>query len=194
MLSSSNMNQLITVPSLFRATVYVWPKYQEWYENKDVRELADTFDWSYPKDVFGQYKSAEVHTKHKRPVKKLKRAVAMVVIGLLVIGVMVNKLTKLNEMENEPVTEMQTTLMPRTTNIYIEDWYLTRESRIKGMPYTAQLYDEVTKPKIYPKLACVSNRQRCWCYTQQSSRVDVPESMCRNIVERGYFDPATEVM
>ena len=29
--------------------------------------------------------------------------------------------------------------MPRTTNSYIEDWYSTRESRIKGMPYQGQL-------------------------------------------------------
>jgi zona occludens toxin len=62
------------------------------------------------------------------------------------------------------------------------------QARLPDLPHTAPVYDDVTKPVKAPyPAACVASDTRCHCYTQQATRLHVSDSMCRNIVERGYF-------
>lgn len=83
--------------------------------------------------------------------------------------------------------------------------------RIPDVPSSAPIYDELTKPKTYPKLSCVMssdpsyierNKRRyrvvsagdrsymCECYTQQGTWYKTSFSFCQNAVNRGYFDHA----
>lgn len=92
-----------------------------------------------------------------------------------------------------------------------EDYIALRTPRITDVPSSAPLYDELTKPVAYPKLSCFftsderyiannSDRFRvvksdkgafiCECYTQQGTYYETSFQFCRNVVERGYFDPA----
>ncbi|PYC27388.1 zonular occludens toxin [Aquipseudomonas alcaligenes] len=86
-----------------------------------------------------------------------------------------------------------------------------RTPRIPDIPSSAPIYDELTKPKTYPRLSCVMsrdegyierNRKRyrvvragdrayiCECFTQQGTWHKTSFSFCKNTVEHGYFDPA----
>lgn len=86
-----------------------------------------------------------------------------------------------------------------------------RTARVPGVPATAPLYDELTKPKTYPKLYCMSSHDPhiyanqahrmasgavngrptvCQCYSQQGTRIQTAFSFCMNVVDYGYFDPA----
>lgn len=57
-----------------------------------------------------------------------------------------------------------------------------------GLPHTAPAYDEVTKVARAPvPAACVASAARCVCYSQQGTRLDTPEDLCRQIVKDGYF-------
>jgi len=63
--------------------------------------------------------------------------------------------------------------------------------RIAGRPETAPAYDQLRQVKAFPRLAgCAMSPSRgCQCYTQQATRYEVPESVCREIVEGNVFDP-----
>ena len=68
---------------------------------------------------------------------------------------------------------------------------------LEGLPHTAPAYDDVTKPKTYPKLACIIWRpdtkyETCKCITQQGTTTKVPISTCKNLANNGYFDPAKQ--
>lgn len=62
--------------------------------------------------------------------------------------------------------------------------------RVRGMPWTAPVYDHLTEPTDFPRIAaCISSVRGCHCYTQQATPVDVDAVMCRRIVREGVFDP-----
>ena len=170
------------------ARVFIWKKYQDHPTLPAERERAEEFTWQFPKQSYGLYKSATIHTKRKRPVKKLRAAVAAVVLGVAAAGGLmfhlVNK--KLSVSDSELVAE-------NTGPVFGErytpdDWFSVHTDRVQGLPFTAPVFDDVRKPETYPKLACVASAVKCWCYTEQASRVEVPESMCRSIVDKGYYD------
>jgi hypothetical protein len=62
--------------------------------------------------------------------------------------------------------------------------------RVAGLAYTAPAYDAVTAPVEAPyPAACVSMADRCQCYTQQGTRLDVPADLCSAIAAGGFFVP-----
>ena len=64
--------------------------------------------------------------------------------------------------------------------------------RIQGMPWTAPIYDDLTKPVDFPRIAaCIeSPTHPCQCYTQQATPLGgIPMATCKDIVKHGYFDP-----
>lgn len=90
-------------------------------------------------------------------------------------------------------------------------YHALREPRVAEIPASAPVYDELTKPKAYPKLYCLSSTDPdvyarsfaqmpsmvvngvgtvCQCYTQQATRVKTDFEFCANVVAYGYFDPS----
>ena len=70
----------------------------------------------------------------------------------------------------------------------LETWVEEQKPRIAGLPHTAPIYDKVTQPDGAPyPAACVASATRCVCYTDQATRIDTPESLCRAIVKSGYY-------
>lgn len=86
-----------------------------------------------------------------------------------------------------------------------------RTPRLPDVPSSAPIYDELTKPKTYPRLSCVissdpgyiernNNRYRvvtagqksyiCECYTQQGTWHKTTFAYCQNTVANGAFDSA----
>jgi hypothetical protein len=65
---------------------------------------------------------------------------------------------------------------------------------VPGMPWTAARYFGVMQVAAAPKpSACVLGAGgRCQCYTVQATRLDVPDLLCRQIVDRGWFDETQE--
>lgn len=68
----------------------------------------------------------------------------------------------------------------------------TLKPRMPGNLYTAPVYDALTAPSDFPRVAaCMSSETRgsCNCYTQQGTPIDVPKSACLIFVKSGAFDP-----
>lgn len=73
---------------------------------------------------------------------------------------------------------------PLTPTQYVEQF----NERVPGLAYTAPAYDEVTKPVEAPyPAACVVMAGRCGCYTQQATKLQTPDALCRAIVDGGFF-------
>lgn len=63
---------------------------------------------------------------------------------------------------------------------------------VPGLPYTAPVYNELTAPTDFPRVAaCMQSQERssCDCYTQQATPIEVPDGACQVFVRYGSFDP-----
>lgn len=149
----------------------------------------------FPKDVYGWYKSASLHTGKKkipRQVWVLLCAVA-VVIGGGWYGV-----KKLRETIEDPKAPSAKTApaggpqsqqpMQRAAPMTAAEYVDARNPRIKDFPHTAPAYDDVTRPTEAPyPAACVQMGKDCKCYTQQATLLRVSEPVCLQIVAQGFF-------
>jgi zona occludens toxin len=65
--------------------------------------------------------------------------------------------------------------------------------RVAGMPWTAPVYDGISQPTDFPRIAgCMVGHgpdHPCQCYSQQGTPLDETEQMCLSIVKKGIFDP-----
>lgn len=88
---------------------------------------------------------------------------------------------------------------PSGRALTVAEYVDQRKPRLPGFPNTAPVYDQATQPVEAPyPAACVKMGQRCDCYTQQATLLQVAHDVCIQIVQRGYFmdwkRPTTEVV
>lgn len=168
---------------------------------------AQRIDWRYPKEIYSYYKSAEVHTvKRRLPIQYLVMFLVPVLVGALLWyfvqrhykdGQMVIPGTELPQVQNKTETvkpspgqqQASDKKKPMTTAEYID----AHQPRIDGLAYTAPIYDKVTEPDEAPiPAACVSSKSKgCKCYSQQGTRLQMAEEICRQIVTNGFFQSFT---
>lgn len=151
----------------------------------------------YPKEVYGWYKSASLHTGKK----KIPRAVWIVVAAAVAVpaalyfavsGVYSNVTKEAAPYQQVPEVKAGPAgpqaqgrgPQPMTLSEYLS----SRKARLPDFPHTAPAYDQVTQPVQAPyPAACVQMGQRCECYTQQATVMQVSYAVCVQIVKRGYF-------
>ena len=174
-------------------------------------QMAQRLEWKYPKEVFSYYKSAEVHTVKRRiPMQFIVMFVApAIVIGLgwLFVsryyqdGQITAPWIKNQQKEENaksattsPVPSSaapaQSVASPDTKRPMTQQEYIQAHApRIEGLAYTAPIYDEITKPDEAPiPVACVTSKSKgCQCWSQQATRLHMPESLCEQIVKNGFF-------
>lgn len=163
-------------------------------ENCDkTRKDALRHEWKYNSKAYAWYKSAEVHTiKRRIPKKVLFLLLAPVTVGVAiwwVYGVFAKQ--RAGETPSA-VSSAQVASAPvmggQPGQPSPMAWFEQHSPRVKGLPHTAPVYDSVTQPVRAPyPAACVANKTRCQCYTQQATRMDVDEETCRGIAAGGYF-------
>lgn len=178
------------------ATIHRWNSVQEQCDKSRADSEAQV--WTYPAYVFGWYKSAEIHTIKRR----LPRAFWLLVSVPLVLAACVWVMLKWYQ-SRLPQAPVEKTLSGGVVNVpaariparqegasrktkvqYLEDHI----ARLPGLPHTAPVYDEVTRPAEAPyPAACVEFQGDCRCYTQQATRMAVPLDLCRSIVGGGFF-------
>lgn len=157
--------------------------------------------WRFQKEVFGWYTSAEKHTVKRRiPLRVLMIPVLIAVFAAasFVAYTRLNPDAARAQVEKSTGTGTGSTSVgggqpghatdgrsgPMTTAEYAQAY----QARVQGLPHTAPIYDDVTKPVAAPyPAACVAIRGECRCYSQQGTRLDVPMQICTQIVAGGFF-------
>lgn len=159
-------------------------------ENCDkTRKDAIQHEWAYNKKAFDWYKSAEIHTI-KRKIPKKVVFLALVPVALIAAIWYVYSIFAKQRAPSEatPVSVSASGVSVNTAAALPFKWHEDRTPRVKGLAYTAPIYDQVTQPVRAPyPAACVANANRCQCYTQQATRLDVPDELCRGIAAGGFF-------
>lgn len=61
--------------------------------------------------------------------------------------------------------------------------------QLPGLPWTADFYKDIFVAASFPKPYCMLFAQECRCYTQQSTRLNLDDGMCRYFSKFGFFDP-----
>ncbi|MCO1336119.1 zonular occludens toxin domain-containing protein [Microbulbifer sp. OS29] len=190
---------------------FFWEKCQENVDGFHEKREAQTKVIKFDKKYYGAYRSAEAHTVKKRlPYWKLGMFLGGIVGFVSLLFYLFSLVTGWGEAPDTPETassSLQQTqqaisgqggFMPaatRTAQLTTEDWVDQRTARVPGFALTAPVYDAVTQPVTFPKPNCVHwnvyderDTTECRCYSQQATRMDVPENICLQIVEHGWFD------
>lgn len=176
-----------------RATVHEW---QECKINTQARRDSVKHLYKYNRKVYGWYKSAEAHTyKANIPMKVWLLGAIVVGLPIGVYGIM-QKLKGFSEKSEQDTAAMKASgpagasAQPVMVNgrINERDWVGQYKPRVPGLAYTAPIYDEVTKPVRAPiPAACVQMGERCDCFTQQATKLEVTPQLCKSIVAGGFF-------
>lgn len=148
----------------------------------------------FPKEVYGWYKSASLHTGKKKIPRAVWTALAAVILAPTMIYFAVSGVYKnVVKGKAEPVATVGASQAPGRAGsegrvLTAAEYVDARVPRIPGFPHSAPAYDAVTQPVEAPyPAACVVMRGECKCYTQQATLLYMPEGLCRHIVERGFF-------
>lgn len=197
-------------------------------ELKSSFKDADKRTVRLDKKYFGVYTSTQAkhHFQFKAPKKMLLAVAALLAAGFMVYRAYARyeegRAEPAQASESAPSAVQQvkdkvgSLIVPATASNDSEPdsrqkYLAQRTPRIPDVPSSAPIYDELTKPKTYPRLSCVlstdpdyvernSRRFRvvwadqkphiCECFTQQGSWHKTSFDFCRNVVAHGYFDPA----
>ncbi|AWA06647.1 zonular occludens toxin domain-containing protein [Aeromonas hydrophila] len=191
----------------------------EWSECKASPDTAfksalTKVSWSHPKSSFGLYKSASIHQKVKFRIPKALWLVIVPLVLMPFIGWAIYDffskgiappiptastapapvvqsspfaVTGQSSSQQQSGTVTVQPAKPVDDNENIKERFIPR---IYGEPATAPAYDNLRSVVTMPVVAaCIADADRCWCYTQQMTKVDMTETQCRERVARGEFDP-----
>jgi len=179
------------------ATLHKWQQVKEQCDKTRADSIQETR--AYPSELFDAYKSATIHTHKTRIPPRLYFLLAIpLMIAALVWwfvgwygdkaeGPNLEQVTQVGQGASTAAAQIARTTAP-TARKTTADWISERQPRLQGLPETAPVYDKVTEVVTAPyPAACVASATRCTCYTQQGTRMDTPEALCRQIVQTGYF-------
>lgn len=154
---------------------------------------------AFPKEVYGWYESATLHTAKVKIPTQAKVLLACLCLFPLIGYYAYNAVIKANPALNKAVppvaaagamkspplaTNSPGQTGPKTSAEYAQSFV----PRIPGLQYTAPRYDTATTVAVVPyPAACVSMGDRCSCFTQQATSLDVPKPLCLQIVKGGFF-------
>lgn len=191
----------------------------EWSECKASPDTAfksalTKVRWSHPKSSFGLYKSASIHQKVKFRIPKALWFIIVPLVLMPFIGWAIYDffskgiappmptastapvpvaqsspfaVSGQTPSQQQPGAVTAQSAKPADENENIREKFIPR---IYGEPATAPAYDNLRTVVTMPVVAaCIADADRCWCYTQQMTKVDMTETQCRERVARGEFDP-----
>ncbi|MEC6897452.1 zonular occludens toxin domain-containing protein [Photobacterium piscicola] len=150
------------------------------------------------KKYFSFYKSTEIDThKSKLPLFKLFQFIGLPIIALIcaVIYFLNSDFYKRSEVENSNIKIEQPTKDNKTESSFFgtgkkhlttKEYLDQMKPRIPFKPETAPIYDDLRKPKSFPRLSSclmITNKpETCECFTQQNTVLNIPIAQCIKIV------------
>lgn len=197
--------------------VFRWGELNEEIKSSAKRDLAQRTTRLLPSQIFGQYKSAEVHTIKPRIPWKVMALPALAIAAVL-LGYLAYQMLKPSAMAESagakgaqsaladapPKSSSQSDAKPNqprweSATEYAKDHL----PRIATMPWTAPIFDE-RSAVADPALVCMSTAAGldgagqygeggCTCLTEQGTAYDITEPECRTIARRGpVYNPYRE--
>ena len=162
------------------------------------RQSSQQAPWKYPKHLFQVYESATLHVVKPKIPKKILFAIVLLLVCVIGLPVLLygfqDTVADLDSVSS-PVPSSASGFLPSGSSGRVS--YKTLDEYMKAMtplspvaPWTAPIYDEVRTVKSVPdKLACYIGSRGCRCFTEQMTRVQLPEIVCTSLVHDGIYSP-----
>lgn len=173
------------------ANIHEWGEVREQCDKSRSGSLETL--WRYPREVFGWYHSAEVHT-HRLRIPP--RFFFLLLMPFLLAGISYGlygwwKAHRDGQTVKDGVAAVATASGATTAPGQVKDkiaYLEERTPRIAGLPHTAPVYDNVTTPTEAPiPVGCLQTETRCRCIDQQGVDYATDEATCSHIVKHGIF-------
>lgn len=185
------------------ANLYTWAELNDDVKSKSMREVALRKLWSYPKENFGAYKSATLHTiKRKIPMRVFMMPLALIgAVGAAFIAYTYLKPSARAEaMTTEeaavgsptaPIGSRAPTLtaMQAHEPEAVEEYFAQFKPRHPAIPASAPAYDKrrvVAQPSVYCVVAGpgetatgYDDGDDCRCLTEQGTPYALDDQLCR---------------
>lgn len=181
------------------ATVYKWGELNEDVKSAGQRSKALASTWTYPKRLYGQFKSAVLHTIKPR----IPWRIALIPISLVAAicaGYYAYAWTKTSSTHTGITAqgasgEAAAPAVARQAPLTAASWAKRLLPRIAGIHGSQPIFDD-RKVKAEPATYCViggdihGSETLCRCYTEQATIIDdVSPSVCRRTARFGQYDP-----
>ncbi|WP_324042666.1 zonular occludens toxin domain-containing protein [Aeromonas caviae] len=199
----SNVRRLVGRHIHVRRTplgVYVY-EYPECMNSPDTayKNALTKVRWPHPKRSFGVYKSASIHQKVKFRIPKPLIILVFCILGVSYLGYSIfqdhfgDRSPNVSAAQSQPSPSPSPSQLSSSAPAKPEADVDIREQfipRVYGEPNTAPAYDPIRIVQTMPVItACIADADRCLCYTQQLTPVEMTDSQCRQHATRGVFDP-----
>lgn len=178
---------------------YRWESYQSSPDNPSVKAKGIRDRLKVNPEVFDLYTSATINTR-KREIPWKQIAIICAAVPALIGSILFTRYILLPK-TSEPAKAAVVAPVPLQAAFTVPSNSLTPDRkdaysmadfvpRSPIDPSTAPVYDELTKPSDFPRIAaCMDSKiYGCNCYTQQATPLTVPEHICRDMIKRGWFD------
>ena len=181
-------------------SVLQWDAVNPNCERNGSGQTAEVTTTPLPKEVYGWYRSATLHTAKVRIPKAVYVAIGAVVV--VALGGWYGMSALSNRVKSDKSVQTVQASAPgaaaafspgqnvRGQNLTVPEYLESRTPRIKDFPHTAPAYDQVTTPVSAPyPAACVYSdaRKLCQCYSQQGTVLFTAADTCLQIVKNGFF-------
>lgn len=172
-------------------SVLEWPSVHDQPQKMGSGESGSVKMVPYPKEVYSWYVSTQLDTAKLRIPFQVKLLAALALIVPLAAWYGWSSFNR--ALPKPPSTSSaggpaNPSSARVAQSLTPAEYTQSFQPRVPGLSYTATRYDEVTKPVVAPyPAACISMGPRCECYTQQATKLPVPDSLCREIVKGGFF-------
>jgi zona occludens toxin len=182
---------------------FEWP-YVGDLDSKMSREEASKRRYSPPKAAFKHYKSAEVHIANRGRVHQIWY-LAAAALGFLayqgwgayqvfqrntpaaLTASRADTVPRSSAVQNQPAPAP---VSPTTSAMVVTESDDPFHPVNPGRPESAPAYSALAIPVAMPVVsACVASRDKCVCYSQQATRLIVPENVCRQWAISPDFNP-----
>lgn len=193
----------IRVFGMERSTVWRWQKQGDPGSTKSSAE-AEKIEFSYPKEVYTWYRSADTHVVKKTiPYRKL---IILAACLLAIPALLIYAFYRVSDLGS--FEEKQKATMPAKNPEQVQHvaeaakakkdgatWAAQFAERVDGIAYSAPFYDDELKARTMPRIAgCmriqISKVDKCTCNSQQGSTLTtITHDACVFYVRNGWFDP-----
>lgn len=170
-------------------SVLEWPSVNDQPQKMGSGASGSVTMVPYPREVYNWYVSTQLDTAKLRiPFQVKLLAVLAIIIPLAAWYGWSSFNRALPKPPPSVVAPGQAGAAPVAKALTPAEYTQSFQPRVPGLSYTATRYDDVTKPVVAPyPAACIAMGSRCECYTQQATKLPVPDSLCREIVKGGFF-------
>lgn len=185
------------------STVHKWDSVKDNCDKSVARKDSEKTKWAFDKSIYKLYKSADEHTM-KRTIPLRAKLLFLAPVLLIGCAYVVYTLTVGKHKVDEAVPVAngsgvaavaksdgqmhQSAAAKFDPKEDMARYVQMNTPRVEGLAQTAPKYDDLTKPTRVPvPAACIQVADKCRCFSQQGTSLDVKYTMCVEFARNGFF-------